>query len=119
MALTLEVAVRALFGSTFLVEAQSVGEATVFLMRYQLNRLRSPIKLPASWRIGKNRRAHRERELLEELVYRLITQRKENGNSSPFHAEADGNPKKKDDLLSRLMASMDEDGTQRTPKQLR
>jgi len=119
MALTLEVAVRALFGSTLPGEAQSVGEATVFLMRYQLNRLRSPLKLPASWRIGKNRRAHRERELLDALVYRLIAQRKENGNSCPFHAEAGESSHHKDDLLSMLMASMDEDGTQMTPKQLR
>jgi cytochrome P450 len=108
MALTLEVAVRALFGTTLPGTARQVGQATTFLMRYQLQRLRSPIKFPASWPTAKNRRARREQEVLDSLVYRIIAGRK-----------AQGNANEQDDVLSLLMAAMDEDGSQMTLQQLR
>jgi len=58
----------------------------------------------ASWRDGEVRDL--ADEMSDSLVYRIIEERRSRGG--------DGN-----DLLSRLIAAMDEDGTQMTPRQLR
>ena len=108
MALTLDVAVRTLFGATLPAEAQQVGHSMTFLMRYQLGRQRSPVRIPESWPMPGNNRAHRERAFLDSLVYRIIEE----------HRSQDGT-NHRGDLLSLLISSMDEDGTQMTPKQLR
>lgn len=108
MALTLDVAVRTLFGATLPGEASRVGRAMTFLMRHQLGRFRSPIRLPENWPTPRNRRATREVEFLDSLVYRIIEEKKKQGSRA-----------RNGDLLSMLMASMDDDGTQMTPKQLR
>jgi len=108
MALTLDIAVRTLFGTTLPGEADHVGKAMAFLMRYSLGRARSPVNIPASWPTPRNRRANREYDFLDSLVYRIISERRAQGNS-----------KHHTDLLSLLMGAMDEDGTQMTPKQLR
>jgi cytochrome P450 len=108
MELTLEAAVRTLFGTTLPGEAQQVGRAMTFLMRYSLRRARSPFQIPAGWPTPKNRRATKEFDFLDSVVYRIIGERKAQGNSQ-----------RHTDLLSMLMGAMDEDGTQMTPKQLR
>lgn len=108
MGLTLEVAVRTLFGTTLPGEAETVGRAMTFLMRYSLSRARAPWQIPRHWPTPKNRRANREFEFMDSLVYRIIKERQgRNGG----HANSD--------LLSLLVAAMDEDGTQMTAKQLR
>ena len=108
MALTLDVAVRTLFGTSLPDEAQQVGHSMTFLMRYQLSRQRSPIRIPESWPTARNKRAQRERGYLDSLVYRIIQERQ---SQPPSNGRGD--------LLSLLMSAMDEDGTQMTPKQLR
>ena len=108
MELTLEAAVRTLFGTTLPGEAQQVGHAVSFLMRYSLRRARAPFRIPAGWPTPKNRRATKEFGFLDSLVYRIIAERK-----------AQGNGHRHGDLLSMLMGAMDEDGTQMTPRQLR
>lgn len=108
MALTLDVAVRTLFGATLPGEATRVGRAMTFLMRHQLGRFRSPFRVPEKWPTPANKRATREVEFLDSLVYRIIEERKKQGAAA-----------RNGDLLSMLMASMDEDGTQMTRKQLR
>ena len=108
MALTLDIAVRTLFGTTLPAEARQVGRSLEFLMRYSLRRTRSPFKLPEKWPTPANRRAEREIQFLDSLVYRIIDERKRLGDASEHN-----------DLLSLLMAAMDEDGSQMTPKQLR
>jgi cytochrome P450 len=62
--------------------------------------------LPETWPTARNRRAVRELEYLNSLVYRIIEEKR------TLHGE--GN-----DLLSLLMDAMDDDGTQMTPQQLR
>jgi cytochrome P450 len=108
MELTLDAAVRTLFGTTLPGEAQRVGRAMTFLMRYSLGRARKPVQIPASWPTPKNMRANREYEFLDSLVYRIIAERKAQPESD--HPS---------DLLSLLMGALDEDGSQMTPKQLR
>jgi len=108
MAVTLDIAVRTLFGTTLPGEAKQVGHAVSFLMRYQLRRVRSPVRLPENWPTPKSRRAQRENDFLDSLIYRIIAERREQGSS--HHHE---------DLLALLMGAMDEDGTRMTPQQLR
>jgi cytochrome P450 len=109
MALTLDVAVRTLFGTTLPTEARQVGHSMTFLMRYQLGRQRSPLRIPETWPTPRNKRARRERDYLDSLVYRIIDERRSQGDAA----------NQRSDLLSLLMGAMDEDGTQMTPKQLR
>src|SRR6202041_2484113 len=87
-ALTLDIAVRTLFGTTLPGEARQVGHAMTFLMRYSLRR-------------------NRELQFIDSLVYRIISERRAEGNSSVHN-----------DLLALLMGAMDEDGSQMTPQQL-
>ncbi|MGB8541702.1 MAG: cytochrome P450 [Candidatus Acidiferrales bacterium] len=108
MALTLEIALRTLFGTTLPGEARQVALSLEFLMRYSLRRARSPFKVPEKWPTPSNRRAKREIQFLDSLVYRIIDERKKLGNAN-----------ERNDLLSLLMAAMDEDGSQMTPRQLR
>jgi cytochrome P450 len=108
MALTLEAAVRTLFGTTMPGEAHRVGRAMGFLMRYSLGRARKPISIPSNWPTPRNKRATREYNFLDSLVYRIIAERK-----------AQPNTNHRNDLLSMLMSAMDEDGTQMTSQQLR
>lgn len=106
-ALTLDIAVRTLFSSTLPGEARQVGQAMTFLMRYSLRRQRSPFRIPERWPTPQNRRANRELALIDSLVYRIISERRAEGNSNH-----------RNDLLALLMAVMDEDGTHMTPQQL-
>src|SRR5580658_4800207 len=82
MALTLEIAVRTLFGTTLPGEARQVARSLEFLMRYSLRRARSPFKLPERWPTPSNRRAEREIQFLDSLVYRIITNAK-NSETQP------------------------------------
>jgi cytochrome P450 len=111
MTMTLDIAVRTLFGTTLSGEAGKVGHSLGFLMRYSLRKARSPLKIPESWPTPANRRAKRETEFLDSLVYRIIAERQKE--------ETSGAPNPHNDLLAMLMSAMDEDGTQMTPRQLR
>jgi cytochrome P450 len=107
-ALTLETAVRTLFGTTLPGEAKQVGRSLDFLVRYSLRKARYPIKVPENWPTPANRRAEREIQFLDSLVYRIIDERRRLGNTI-----------ERKDLLSLLMSAMDEDGSQMSAKQLR
>jgi cytochrome P450 len=106
MKLTLEVAVRTLFGTSLASDSENIGRAMTFLMRHQLRRARSPWRIPADWPTPANRRAKREMEFMDSLVFRIIAERKQ--ESQP-----------RNDLLTLLMAAMHEDGSQMTERQLR
>ena len=106
-ALTLDNAVRTLFSTALPGEAQQVGRAMTFLMRYSLARQRSPIRFPESWPTPKNRRANRELAFMDSLVYRMIEERRSEKVSH-----------RREDLLSLLMAATDDDGSHMTQKQL-
>src|SRR5579864_1517178 len=104
--LTCGIAVKTLFGIDLGPEADRVGESLTNLMRFQIHRIRSPLRIPENFPTPANRRANAAFQYLDSLVYRIIEERRARG--------ADGN-----DLLSRLISAMDEDGTQMTPRQLR
>ncbi len=106
-ALTLDIAVKTLFGTTLPGEAKQVGQSLSFLMRYSLRRNRLPIRIPETWPTPANRRADRELGFIDSLVYRIINERRAEGNSNHH-----------DDLLALLMGAMDEDGSQMTLQQL-
>jgi cytochrome P450 len=108
MSLTLDIAVRTLFGTRLPGESEKVGDALGFLMRYSIRKARSPISIPESWPTPNNKRAIRESGFLDSMIYGIIDERK---------AEAD--PSKHNDLLAMLMNAMDDDGSQMTPTQLR
>jgi len=108
MSLTLDVAVRTLFGTTVPGEAEQIGRALTFLMRYSLRRLRAPIRIPPHWPTPRNRRAQREQDFLDSIVYRIISERQPHPDAGHHN-----------DLLSLLMGAVDEDGLRMSPKQLR
>jgi cytochrome P450 len=110
MALTLVIAVKTLFGIEFTEQAKRVGPAVTLLMRYQLRRLRSPVKIPMHWPTPSNVRADRAYKYLDSLVYGIIEERRRRRDAG----EPEGG-----DVLSLLMNAMDEDGSRMTPKQLR
>ena len=106
MKLTLEVAVRTLFGTSLASDSEGIGRAMTFLMRYHLHRGRNPWRIPESWPTPANRRAKRELQFMDSLVYRIISERKKENEP-------------RNDLLTLLMAAMHEDGSQMTERQLR
>ena len=108
MGLTLDIAVRTLFGTTLPGEAEQVGRAMTFLMRYSLSRQRFPVRIPETWPTPNNRRANQELAFMDSLVYRMISER-EAANGAAHH----------NDLLALLMGAMDEDGSHMTKQQLR
>jgi cytochrome P450 len=106
MKLTLEVAVRTLFGTSLAGDSDTIGKAMTFLMRHYLRRARTPWRVPESWPTPANRRARREVEYMDSLIYGIISDRKK-----------DTQPR--NDLLSLLMAAMHDDGSQMTERQVR
>src|SRR5580704_17771766 len=106
MQLTLEVAVQTLFGTSLAGESEKIGRSMTFLMRHYLRRARTPWRIPEAWPTPANRIAKHDREYLDSLVYRIIEEPKK-----------ETRPRK--DLLSMLMAAMNEDGSRMTAKQLR
>jgi cytochrome P450 len=106
MKLTLEVAVRTLFGTSLAGDSEAIGKAMTFLMRHYLRRARSPWRVPESWPTPANRRARREVEYMDSLIYGIIADRK-------------NDTRPRNDLLSLLMAAMHDDGSQMTERQVR
>ena len=64
-----------LFGTTLPGEAEQVGRAMTFLMRYSLRRQRLPVRIPETWPTPNNRRANQELAFMDSLVYRIISER--------------------------------------------
>jgi cytochrome P450 len=105
--LTLAIVARTLFSANVDSEADEIGRALseVFKM-FEL------ILLPYSDWIEKLplppiRRFHRARALLDSIIYRLIAERRADGNRDTG------------DLLSMLLAAQDEDGSVMTDQQIR
>lgn len=106
MQISLRVAVRTLFGVELKSEARAVGASLAAIMRRDLRRMRSPLKLPPTFPFPSNLRAERGYELLEGMVARIIEEKRAAGARS-------------DDLLSRLLEASDDDGSHMSVRQIR
>lgn len=106
MRLTMGIAVKTLFGTDMTAGGKRVTEAVGGLMRYELRRLRSPVRLPRSWPTRARRRANKAYEYLDSLVYEIISDRRAAGKEGY-------------DLLSMLISATDEGGGHMTTQQLR
>ncbi len=73
MAMTLDITVKTLFGASLPAEAHKVGEAMIYLMRFSMRRQRLPLRIPEHWPTPKNRRATRELEFMDSIIYRVIS----------------------------------------------
>lgn len=104
--LTCSIAVKTLFGLDLGPEADRVSKILPGLMRYTVKRARSPLHLPASLPTPANRRARTAFAYVNDLIYRLIEERRSRQSGGS-------------DLLSRFIAATDEDGSHMTPQQLR
>lgn len=106
MHLTLRIAVRTLFGVELKSKAYAVGEALTDIMRRDLRRMRSPVKLPPTFPFPSNLRAERGYALLEGMVGHIIEEKRRDGHGA-------------DDLLSRLVEATGDDGAHMSSRQLR
>ena len=104
--LTMEIAAQAFLGTSVVDKADRVGQAMQTVIEYFANIL---ILVPGySWLpLPRNIQYRRACRALDAVIFETIAQRRAEGRT-------DG-----DDLLSRLLAARDEDGTQMTDRQLR
>jgi cytochrome P450 len=105
MKLTLEIVAQTLFSASVEGKAEVVGEAMEIVMNY----FASPIVWFPLWQklpTPGNRRFSSAIQQLNSIIYETIARRRS--------GESQGN-----DLLARLLAARDEDGSQMTDKQLR
>lgn len=105
MALTLDIAVRTLFGATAGDVASRVGAPLTELLAYFAKTLSFPVAVPLAIPIPLNRRFLAARAALDDVVYEIIRAKR----ASPGG----------DDLLSMLVELTDEEGRGMDDKQLR
>jgi cytochrome P450 len=96
MRLTLAVVGRTLFDADIEGDAKVVGRSITDSMEYLLDSLALP--LPAAWPLPRNRRMKRAVADLDEVVYRIIEERR-------------ARPGDRGDVLSMLLAARDDDGS--------
>jgi cytochrome P450 len=106
-ALAMRVVIRALFSSGLTGDEKRLAEAMTVILDEIAFRFDIPFYPPLSVPTPRNRRAREAIRIVDEMVFRLISQRR-------------ANPEVKDDLLAMLMEARDEDdGTGMTDQQLR
>jgi cytochrome P450 len=96
-----------MLSTDFSAETDKVGRAVRYLLWYTGRRTTAVFSLPDSWPTPRNQRFRKELDVLEELVYGLINDRRSSGH----HGE---------DLLGMLIDARDEDtGEAMSDRQLR
>ena len=105
MHLTLSIVAKTLFDAELGGDASLVGESIEVVMNYFMSPMRwfgirEWLPLPST------RRYHRAIKQIDDIIYGIIRQRRESGQDPG-------------DLLSRLLAAQDEDGSGMTDRQLR
>ena len=106
MALTLEIAAETLFGTSVRQDIAHIGQSTDVLMAEISARLRRPIFIPDAIPIPGNVRYRRALRRIDELVARIIAERRRSG--------AD-----RGDLLSLLLLTRYENGEPMNERQIR
>jgi cytochrome P450 len=120
MEMTLAIAGRTLFGADVRRDAEKVARGLEIAMRAQVENLRSPLQLDERWPLPRHRRMRRAIGMLDDVVYRLIAERRgarpnmEAGGLCPTAGEDKG------DVLSILLLARDEeDGKGLTDREVR
>lgn len=106
MRLTLEVVAQALFGADVAADAHDVGVAVEAALNSYVTRVGSLVLLPEWVPTPANVRLQRAARRLDEILFRIIAQRRTAGTA-------------RNDLLSLLLHAHDVDGTRMTDRQLR
>ena len=106
MRLTLAIVAKTLFDADVSGVAAEIGEIMDEVMRYFLNPAVNWSRLPGWLPVPANIRFRRSVRRLDRIIYRLIAERRASGRDPG-------------DLLSRLLAAHDEDGSVMTERQLR
>ncbi|MDB4895599.1 MAG: cytochrome [Firmicutes bacterium] len=106
MRLTLAIAAKTLFSADVETDADRVGDALNITLAHFQQRTSAMIRIPESWPTPANRRFERAARQLDEIIYRVIEQRRSSDEDAG-------------DLLSMLMQAEDEDGSHMSPQQLR
>lgn len=106
MRLTLEIVGKTLFDSEVGGDADVVGEALTEVMERVIGQLSSFVPVPPQVPTPSNLRMRKAVRRLDEIVYRLVRERKASGED-------------RGDLLSMLLAARHEDGTPMSDKQIR
>lgn len=104
MALTLDIVGRTLFDVDLAGEARAVADALTAAMQYIIDSITAP--LPYSWPLPRNRRLRRAVASLDEIVLRIIADRRARA--------AD-----RGDVLSILLEAKDDDGRGMSDRELR
>jgi cytochrome P450 len=106
MGLTLEIVVRTLFNADVSQDADKVGRALSEIVKPFSSQATIKWMLDNRLPTPAHRRFHRAAQNLDDIVYRIIDDRRASGLDQG-------------DLLSMLLEAQDEDGSQMTDKQLR
>lgn len=106
MWLTLEIVVRTLFNADVSQDADKVGRSLSEIVKPFASQATIKWILDNRLPTTAHRRFHREAQNLDDIVYRIIADRRASGLDQG-------------DLLSMLLEAQDEDGSQMTDKQLR
>lgn len=106
MRLTLEIVVRTLFNADVSQDADKVGRALSEIVKPFASQATIKWILDNRLPTDAHRRFHREAQKIDDIVYRIIADRRASGLDQG-------------DLLSMLLEAHDEDGSQMTDKQLR
>lgn len=104
MRLTLAIVGRTLFDADIEGDAAVIGDAVTEAMEFMIRNLTVP--LPVSWPIRRNRRARDAVARLDEIVFRIVRERRAAGGD-------------RGDVLSMLLAARDDDGSGLTDRDVR
>jgi cytochrome P450 len=106
MRLTLEIVVRTLFNADVSQESDKVGKVLAAIVKPFASQATIKWILDNRLPTPAHRRFHREAKQIDDIVYRIIAERRASGLDQG-------------DLLSMLLQAHDEDGSQMTDQQLR
>jgi cytochrome P450 len=106
MRLTFEIVGKTLFDAEVVGDAAAVGSALTTAMEVAMHQLGSVVPVPPVIPTPKNLRYRRAVERLDEVIYRVIRERRAQGGD-------------RGDVLSMLLDAKDEEGTPMTDRQVR
>lgn len=110
METTLAIAGRTMFGTDVRRDARQVALGLELGMRAQMENLQSPVRLGYEWPLPRHLRMRRAVKILDEVVYRLIRERRARGPKMEAGGFTPTAVVDKGDVLSILLLAQDEEG---------